>query len=76
MNAAIVPEFAKNFQLGKEWSLASKAFTMMTIPVVSMIRSRPPPQAGCPLGDPGPLAVLTRPGERKTKVINEPYREN
>ncbi len=25
-----------------------------------MIRSHPPPQAGCPLGDPGPLAVLTR----------------
>src|SRR5438128_1789642 len=24
-----------------------------------MIRSHPPPQAGCPLGDPGPLAVLT-----------------
>src|SRR2546425_9505783 len=24
------------------------------------IRSHPPPQAGCPLGDPGPLAVLTR----------------
>ena len=23
-----------------------------------MIRSHPPPQAGCPLGDPGPLAVL------------------
>src|SRR5437868_8156920 len=25
-----------------------------------LIRSHPPPQAGCPLGDPGPLAVLTR----------------
>src|SRR5205823_2715069 len=24
------------------------------------IRSHPPPQARCPLGDPGPLAVLTR----------------
>src|SRR5437588_10727585 len=24
-----------------------------------MIRSHPPPQAGCPLEDPGPLAVLT-----------------
>jgi len=25
-----------------------------------MIRSHPPPQAGCPLGDPGPLSVLTQ----------------
>src|SRR5258707_12692834 len=26
-----------------------------------MILSHPPPHAGCPRGDPGPLAVLTRP---------------
>jgi hypothetical protein len=25
-----------------------------------MIRSLPPPHAGCPRGDPGPLPVLTR----------------
>src|SRR2546425_5260121 len=25
-----------------------------------MIRSQPPPQAGCPLGDPGPLPALTQ----------------
>ncbi len=25
-----------------------------------MIRSHPPPQAGCPIGDPGPLAVPTQ----------------
>ena len=28
--------------------------------VKSMIRSHPPPHAGCPRGDPGPLPVLTR----------------
>jgi hypothetical protein len=26
----------------------------------ALIRSHPPPHAGCPRGDPGPLAVLTR----------------
>jgi hypothetical protein len=28
--------------------------------VECLIPSHPPPQAGCPLGDPGPLRVLTR----------------
>src|SRR2546425_8266709 len=35
------------------------------------IRSQPPPQAGCPLGDPGPLAALTQDSssERKTPAV-------
>src|SRR2546422_11477898 len=33
-----------------------------------MIRSHPPPQAGCPLGDPGPLAVLTQPDNCRLNI--------
>jgi len=34
----------------------------MSAQVECLIRSHPPPHAGCPHGDPGPLPVLYRAG--------------
>jgi len=40
-----------------------------------MIRSHPPPQAGCPLRDPGPLAVLTLERSTEVSILTTVWRE-